>query len=171
MGRRRAALTPNIDRLAARGVQLHQRAHGRGLLRPLARGDFHRPVCLHHRLLRTATLLLNHPEIRPLQVSLQKGGYETFGARQAVPSPGGQHRSSAAGRSSSCASQAQRERAWPSTSGARRCHFPIPSRTASTTDRARARSWAGCSSSGARSRTTRRSNSWTPSGRTGRCRS
>jgi arylsulfatase A-like enzyme len=83
------AKTPNLDRLAARGVTF-QNAQACGTFcapartalftgrHPSTTGCYTTQV-YHH----------NHPELRPLQVALQQGGYQTFGTGKLFHHPAG----------------------------------------------------------------------------------
>jgi len=83
------AKTPNLDRLAARGVTF-QNAQASGTFcapartavftgrHPSTTGAYTTQVYFH-----------DHPELRPLQVALQQGGYSTFGTGKLFHHPAG----------------------------------------------------------------------------------
>ena len=74
------AITPNIDQLAARGVNFTN-AHTAGVFcAPSRAAIFSGQFASTTGCYRTATYFYDHPQIEPLQLSFAKAGYETFGA-------------------------------------------------------------------------------------------
>lgn len=73
------ALTPNIDRLAARGVNFTN-AHTAGVFcAPSRAAIFSGQYASTTGSYTTSTYFFDHPELVPLQVSFAEAGYETFG--------------------------------------------------------------------------------------------
>ncbi len=74
------AITPNIDRLAARGVNFTN-AHTAGVFCAPARAAiFSGQFASTTGCYRTATYFVHHPEIESLQTSFSNSGYATYGA-------------------------------------------------------------------------------------------
>ena len=83
------AITPNLDRLAARGV-LFTNAHTAGVFcAPSRAAIFTGQFASTTGCYRTANYFFDHPEIEPLQVSFSKAGYQTFGAGKLFHHPAG----------------------------------------------------------------------------------
>lgn len=83
------ALTPNIDRLAARGVNFTN-AHTAGVFcAPSRAAIFSGQFASTTGCYRTATYFVDHPKIEPLQLSFAKAGYQTFGAGKLFHHPAG----------------------------------------------------------------------------------
>lgn len=89
MGATPRAITPNIDRLASRGV-LFQNAHTAGVFcAPSRAAIFTGQFASTTGCYQTATYFVDHPELTPLQVSFAKAGYRTFGAGKLFHHPAG----------------------------------------------------------------------------------
>jgi len=74
------AITPNLDRLAARGVNFTN-AHTAGVFcAPSRAAIFSGQFASTTGCYRTSTYFVGHPEIESLQTSFAKAGYGTFGA-------------------------------------------------------------------------------------------
>ena len=83
------AITPNLDRLAERGV-CFTNAHTAGVFcAPSRAAIFTGQFASTTGCYRTAKYFVDHPEIEPLQVSFSKGGYQTFGAGKLFHHPAG----------------------------------------------------------------------------------
>ena len=83
------AFTPNLDRLAARGVNFTN-AHTAGVFcAPSRAAIFSGQFASTTGCYRTATYFVDHPKIEPLQVSFSKAGYQTFGAGKLFHHPAG----------------------------------------------------------------------------------
>lgn len=83
------AFTPNIDRLAARGVNFTN-AHTAGVFcAPSRAAIFTGQFASTTGCYMDANYFFYHPELEPLQVSLTKGGYRTFGAGKLFHHPAG----------------------------------------------------------------------------------
>ena len=83
------AITPNLDRLAARGVNFTN-AHTAGVFcAPSRAAIFTGQYASTTGCYRTANYFFDHPEIEPLQVSFSKAGYSTFGAGKLFHHPAG----------------------------------------------------------------------------------
>lgn len=83
------AITPNFDRLAARGM-LFTNAHTAGVFcAPSRAAIFTGQFASTTGCYRTANYFVDHPHIEPLQVSFSKAGYETFGAGKLFHHPAG----------------------------------------------------------------------------------
>ena len=83
------AITPNIDRLAARGVNFTN-AHTAGVFCAPSRaaifsGQFASPTGCY----RTATYFVHRPSIESLQTSFSKAGYTTLGVGKLFHHPAG----------------------------------------------------------------------------------
>ena len=73
------AITPNLDRLVARGVNFTN-AHTAGVFcAPSRAAIFSGQYASTTGCYRTATYFVDHPEIESLQTSFSKAGYETYG--------------------------------------------------------------------------------------------
>ena len=83
------AITPNLDRLAARGVNFTN-AHTAGVFcAPSRAAIFTGQFASTTGCYRTANYFVDHPEIEPLQVSFSKAGYQAFGAGKLFHHPAG----------------------------------------------------------------------------------
>ena len=83
------AITPNIDKLADRGVNFTN-AHTAGVFcAPSRAAIFSGQYASTTGCYKTAYYFANKPEIEPLQSSFAKAGYKTLGAGQAFSSPCG----------------------------------------------------------------------------------
>lgn len=83
------AITPNLDQLAARGVNFTN-AHTAGVFcAPSRAAIFSGQFASTTGCYRTANYFVHHPTIEPLQISFSKAGYETFGAGKLFHHPAG----------------------------------------------------------------------------------
>ncbi|MEL6109066.1 MAG: sulfatase-like hydrolase/transferase, partial [Planctomycetota bacterium] len=83
------AITPNLDRLAKRGVNFTN-AHTAGVFcAPSRAAIFSGQFASTTGCYRTATYFVDHPEIESLQTSFSKAGYSTFGAGKLFHHPAG----------------------------------------------------------------------------------
>ncbi|TWU32643.1 Choline-sulfatase [Novipirellula artificiosorum] len=83
------AITPNIDRLAARGVNFTN-AHTAGVFcAPSRAAIFSGQYASTTGCYETPNYFVGHPEIEALQMSFAKGGYATFGAGKLFHHPEG----------------------------------------------------------------------------------
>ena len=83
------ALTPNMDALAARGVNFTN-AHTAGVFcAPSRSAIFTGQFASTTGCYNNEVYFYDHPELRPLQVSFKKGGYQTFGAGKLFHHPAG----------------------------------------------------------------------------------
>jgi arylsulfatase A-like enzyme len=83
------AITPNMDRLAASGVNF-QNAHTAGIFcAPSRSAIFTGQNATTTGCYSTQVYHHNAPEIQPLQVTFQKGGYRTYGAGKLFHHPAG----------------------------------------------------------------------------------
>lgn len=83
------AVTPNLDRLAARGVNFTN-AHTAGVFcAPSRAAIFTGQFASTTGCYRTANYFVDHPDIEPLQVSFSKAGYKTLGAGKLFHHPAG----------------------------------------------------------------------------------
>ncbi|MCZ6672903.1 MAG: sulfatase [Verrucomicrobia bacterium] len=83
------ALTPNIDRLAAQGVNFTN-AHTAGVYcAPSRAAIFTGRHATTTGCYQTSIYFYDHPDIRPLQVSFNEGGYKTMGAGKLFHHPAG----------------------------------------------------------------------------------
>ena len=83
------AITPNIDRLAARGT-VFTNAHTAGVFcAPSRAAIFSGQFASTTGCYTTATYFVDHPELEPLQVSFAKAGYKTLGAGKLFHHPEG----------------------------------------------------------------------------------
>ena len=84
-----SAITPNLDRLAARGVSFTN-AHTAGVFcAPSRAAIFSGQYASTTGCYRTPYYFVNHPEIESLQTSFAKAGYSTFGAGKLFHHPEG----------------------------------------------------------------------------------
>jgi arylsulfatase A-like enzyme len=83
------AITPNIDKLAARGLTFTN-AHTAGVFcAPSRAAIFSGQFASTTGCYTTATYWIENPDIQPLQVSFAKGGYTTLGAGKLFHHPAG----------------------------------------------------------------------------------
>ncbi len=89
LGKTPRALTPNIDRLAARGVAFSN-AHTAGVFcAPSRAAIFTGQYASTTGCYEMATYFHHRPDIRPLQVSFAEAGYKTFGTGKLFHHPAG----------------------------------------------------------------------------------
>lgn len=125
MGTTPSAITPNLDRLAARGVAFTN-AHTAGVYcAPSRAAIFSGQFASTTGCYRTATYFVDHPEIEPLQVSFAKAGYKTFGAGKLFHHPAGAI-DVRGWTEFFIRKQSQRENGWPLDSWSRETPFPDP---------------------------------------------
>jgi arylsulfatase A-like enzyme len=119
------AITPNLDRLAARGMNFTN-AHTAGVFcAPSRAAIFSGQFASTTGCYRTATYFVDHPEIEPLQVSFAKAGYKTFGAGKLFHHPAGAI--DARGWSKFfLRNPIQRKCGWPLDSWSKETPFPTP---------------------------------------------
>jgi len=119
------ALTPNLDRLAARGVNFTN-AHTAGVFcAPSRAAIFTGQYASTTGCYRTANYFHDHPDIEPLQVSFSKAGYQTFGAGKLFHHPAGAI-DVRGWNEFFLRNQNQREGGWPLDSWSRGTPFPNP---------------------------------------------
>ena len=120
-----SALTPNLDRLASRGV-VFTNAHTAGVFcAPSRAAIFTGQFASTTGCYRTSNYFVDHPEIEPLQVSFSKAGYNTFGAGKLFHHPVGAV--DVRGWSEFfLRNQTQRESGWPLASWSTETPFPSP---------------------------------------------
>ncbi len=119
------AITPNIDALAARGVNFSN-AHTAGVFcAPSRAAIFSGQFASTTGCYRTATYFFDHPEIEPLQLSFAKRGYETFGAGKLFHHPAGAI-DQRGWTEFFLRKQGQRESGWPLDSWTEETPFPDP---------------------------------------------
>jgi arylsulfatase A-like enzyme len=119
------AITPNIDRLAARGVNFTN-AHTAGVFcAPSRAAIFSGQFASTTGCYTTATYFYDHPEIEPLQLSFAKAGYETFGAGKLFHHPAGAI-DQRGWTEFFLRTQRQRESGWPLDSWSEETPFPDP---------------------------------------------
>jgi len=119
------AITPNLDRLAARGVNFTN-AHTAGVFcAPSRAAIFSGQFASTTGCYRNANYFVHHPEIEPLQVSFEKAGYQTFGAGKLFHHPAGMI--DVRGWSEFfLRTRRQRENGWPLDSWGEDTPFPQP---------------------------------------------
>lgn len=119
------AISPNIDRLAARGVNFTN-AHTAGVFcAPSRAAIFSGQFASTTGCYKTATYFYDHPQIEPLQLSFAKGGYETFGAGKLFHHPAGAI-DQRGWTEFFLRNQSQRESGWPLDSWSDETPFPDP---------------------------------------------
>ena len=119
------AITPNIDRLAARGVNFTN-AHTAGVFcAPSRAAIFSGQFASTTGCYKTATYFYDHPKIEPLQLSFAKGGYETFGAGKLFHHPAGAI-DQRGWTEFFLRNKSQRETGWPLDSWSEEVPFPDP---------------------------------------------
>jgi choline-sulfatase len=120
-----SAKTPNIDRLAARGVNFSN-AHTAGVFcAPSRAAIFTGQFASTTGCYTTANYFAHHPKIRPLQVSLTEGGYNTYGGGKLFHHPAGAI-DLRGWTEFFVRNQQQRENGWPLDSWAEDTPFPDP---------------------------------------------
>lgn len=125
MGATPRAITPNIDRLAARGM-LFNNAHTAGVFCAPSRASiFTGQYASTTGCYETATYFYDHPEIRPMQVSFAEGGYKTFGAGKLFHHPAG-HIDQRGWTEFFLRDPRQRKSGWPLDSWSKEVPFPDP---------------------------------------------
>ncbi len=119
------AITPNIDRLAARGVNFTN-AHTAGVFcAPSRAAIFTGQFASKTGCYTTANYFVHRPDIRPLQVSFTEGGYETFGGGKLFHHPAGAI-DQRGWTEFYLRKQSQRESGWPLDSWSEETPFPDP---------------------------------------------
>ena len=89
LGKKPRAITPNIDKLAERGVNFSN-AHTAGVFcAPSRAAVFSGQFASTTGCYQSATYFVDHPEIESLQTSFAKAGYSTFGAGKLFHHPAG----------------------------------------------------------------------------------
>jgi arylsulfatase A-like enzyme len=125
LGNTPSALTPNMDRLAERGLNFVN-AHTAGVFCAPSRSSiFTGQFASTTGCYRTATYFYDHSDIRPMQVSFAKGGYQTFGAGKLFHHPAG-NIDQRGWTEFFLRSQRQRESGWPLDSWSDEVPFPDP---------------------------------------------
>ena len=120
-----SAITPNLDRLAARGVNFTN-AHTAGVFcAPSRAAIFTGQFASTTGCYRTANYFVDHPDIEPLQVSFSKAGYQTFGAGKLFHHPAGAV-DARGWNEFFLRNRSQREGGWPLDSWSRGTPFPSP---------------------------------------------
>lgn len=119
------ALTPNIDRLAARGVNFTN-AHTAGVFcAPSRAAIFTGQFASTTGCYSTANYFYDHPDLTPLQVAFQNGGYQTFGGGKLFHHPEGAI-DQRGWTEFFLRNQSQRENGWPLNSWSEETPFPEP---------------------------------------------
>ncbi|MFT5497565.1 MAG: arylsulfatase A-like enzyme [Kiritimatiellia bacterium] len=119
------ALTPNFDRLAARGVNFSN-AHTAGVFcAPSRAAIFTGQFASTTGCYETSTYFVDHPELRPLQVSFAEAGYAVYGAGKLFHHPAG-NIDQRGWTEFFMRSNAQRESGWPLNSWSEDVPFPDP---------------------------------------------
>ncbi len=119
------AITPNIDALAARGVNFTN-AHAAGVFcAPSRAAIFSGQFASTTGCYETATYFYDHPDLEPLQLSFAKAGYETFGAGKLFHHPAGAI-DQRGWTEFYLRNQSQRENGWPLDSWSDETPFPDP---------------------------------------------
>lgn len=125
METRTRAITPNLDKLAARGV-LFTNAHTAGVFcAPSRAAIFTGQFASTTGCYTTANYFVDHPQIEPLQVSFSKAGYKTYGAGKLFHHPAGAI-DQRGWSEFFLRNQSQREGAWPLDSWSKDTPFPKP---------------------------------------------
>ena len=89
LGKTPRAITPNIDKLAGRGVNFSN-AHTAGVFcAPSRAAIFSGQFASTTGCYQSGTYFVDHPEIESLQTSFAKAGYSTFGAGKLFHHPAG----------------------------------------------------------------------------------
>ncbi|MEC7401577.1 MAG: sulfatase [Verrucomicrobiota bacterium] len=89
LGKTPRAITPNIDKLAGRGVNFRN-AHTAGVFcAPSRAAIFSGQFASTTGCYQSGTYFVDHPEIESLQTSFAKAGYSTFGAGKLFHHPAG----------------------------------------------------------------------------------
>lgn len=125
MGATPRALTPNIDRLASRGM-MFSNAHTAGVFcAPSRAAIFTGQYASTTGCYETSVYFHDHPDIRPLQVSFSEAGYQTYGAGKLFHHPAG-NIDQRGWTDFFIRSQEQRESGWPLNSWSEEVPFPKP---------------------------------------------
>ncbi len=119
------AITPNFDRLAARGVNFTN-AHTAGVFcAPSRAAIFTGQYASTTGCYQTAEYFVDHPEIEALQMSFNKAGYTTWGAGKLFHHPAGAI-DQRGWTEFFIRKQSQRETGWPLDSWSEETPFPDP---------------------------------------------
>ena len=119
------AITPNLDRLAARGVNFTN-AHTAGVFcAPSRAAIFSGQFASTTGCYRTANYFVDHSEIEALQMSFSKAGYQTFGAGKLFHHPVGLV-DVRGWNEFFLRNKSQRENGWPLDSWSKETPFPQP---------------------------------------------
>ena len=119
------AITPNLDKLAERGVNFTN-AHTAGVFcAPSRAAIFTGQFASTTGCYQTANFFHDHPEIEPLQISFAKAGYDTFGAGKLFHHPVGAI-DVRGWNEFFLRNQSQREGGWPLDSWSKGTPFPNP---------------------------------------------
>ena len=119
------AITPNLDRLAARGVNFTN-AHTAGVYcAPSRAAIFSGQYASTTGCYRSANYFHFHPELVPLQVSFSKAGYRTYGAGKLFHHPAGAI-DVRGWNEFFLRNQSQRTGGWPLDSWSKETPFPNP---------------------------------------------
>ncbi len=119
------AITPNIDRLAARGVNFTN-AHTAGVFcAPSRAAIFSGQYASTTGCYQTPNYFVGHPEIEALQMSFAKAGYTTLGAGKLFHHPAGAI-DQRGWTEFFLRNQFQRESGWPLESWSEETPFPDP---------------------------------------------
>ncbi len=125
LGTTPSAITPNIDRLASRGVNFRN-AHTAGVYcAPSRAAIFTGQFASTTGCYRNQVYFVNHPQLQPLHHGMHRAGYATFGAGKLFHHPAGQI--DMRGWSKFFVrSQRQRETGWPLDSWSQETPIPKP---------------------------------------------
>lgn len=119
------AITPNIDRLASRGISFSN-AHTAGVYcAPSRAAIFTGQFASTTGCYRSQISFVNHPKLRPLHLSMHRAGYATFGAGKLFHHPAGQI-DMRGWTEFFVRSQRQRETGWPLDSWSEETPIPQP---------------------------------------------
>ncbi|MFT5109545.1 MAG: arylsulfatase A-like enzyme [Pseudoalteromonas tetraodonis] len=119
------AITPNIDKLAARGVNFSN-AHTAGVFcAPSRAAIFSGQFASTTGCYTSAAYFADHPEIDALQMSFSKAGYTTFGAGKLFHHPAG-NIDQRGWSEFFLRNRSQRETGWPLDSWSEEVPFPDP---------------------------------------------
>ncbi|MGI9473427.1 MAG: sulfatase [Rubripirellula sp.] len=119
------AITPNLDRLAARGVNFTN-AHTAGVFcAPSRAAIFSGQFASTTGCYQSPNYFVSHPEIEALQMSFSKGGYTTLGAGKLFHHPEGAI-DQRGWSEFFLRNQLQRESGWPMASWSRETPVPSP---------------------------------------------
>ena len=125
LGSPNAALTPNIDRLAARGVNFSN-AHTAGVYcAPSRAAIFSGQFASTTGCYQSSTYFVEHPQIESLQTSFAKAGYATYGGGKLFHHPAG-NIDTRNWTEFFLRNPDQRHAGWPMDSWSRETPFPHP---------------------------------------------